>query len=904
MLGLGGLAKAFFGSANERRIKKWRGAVQVINDLELQYADMDADVLRGCTDVLRDRISSGASLDDVLPDAFAIVREASKRVLGMRHFDVQLIGGIALHSGMVVEMRTGEGKTLVATLPVYLNALLREGVHVVTVNDYLARRDAEWMRPVYEFLGLSMGVIAGSTSDSERKHAYEADVTYATNNELGFDYLRDNLKYSLSSMVQKRGHKYAIVDEVDSVLIDEARTPLIISGPAEDRSGLYHEIDAIVQNLKSSDYDINEQRKAVTLTEEGIGKAEALMREADVMEKHESLYDPNQVVNLHHLTQAMRAHKMYACDKDYVVQDGRVIIVDEFTGRMMPGRRFSDGLHQALEAKEEQKIQPENATLASVTFQNYFRMYNKLSGMTGTAMTEAAEFAEIYSLDVVSIPTNKKICCKDSNDLIYRTEEEKIEAVIEAVKEGNSRNQPILIGTVSIEKSEKLSAELKRNGIKHNVLNALYHEREAHTIAQAGLPGAVTLATNMAGRGTDIRLGGSSDESADGEMEDPKKHLSDWEKESGDSLEDRRNLAIEAGGLWVIGTERYEGRRIDNQLRGRKGRQGDPGRSTFFLSLEDDLMRIFGSERIEKILHGMGFDRGEAIEHPWISKAVEKAQMRIEAHNFDIRRNLLKYDDVANQQRQAIFEQRLEIIRGDNIDNAIMGMYQDIVAQLFDQNCPSGSYTSQWKIEELEKSIREILSDDTIPVAEWASEDGIDKEILLEKVINYADDLFGKRVGRVDITILRQIKKAVFLQQIGKLWSEHLSSLESLRQIVGLRGYGQKDPLNEYKSESFSLFENLLYKLRYAVVEKVAKIKFLPEGLLQLPEDFDMTILINVLEDLDEVEREYVLKVFGIKQFEDDQNRDGNRSKYDGVRRNQLCPCESGKKFKNCHGRI
>ena len=825
MLGLNRLFTKVFGSENDRKLKPANALVEKINALEPALEQLTDEALRGKTIEFKGRMEAGESLDDLLPEAFATVREASKRTLGMRHFDVQLVGGMILHQGKISEMRTGEGKTLMATLPVYLNALEGAGVHVVTVNDYLARRDAEWMGQVYNFLGLSVGVVVPGVDDTERRAAYEADVTYATNNELGFDYLRDNMKYQLGAMVQRK-HRFAIVDEVDSILIDEARTPLIISGPTQDQSGLYTAIDKVIPNLQEDHYEIDEKQKSVVLTEDGTEFIEQQVRDLGLLQEEATLYDPESVSLVHHVNQALRAHKLFTRDKDYIVRNNEVIIIDEFTGRMMAGRRFSDGLHQALEAKEGAQIQPENVTLASVTFQNYFRLYDKLAGMTGTAMTEASEFGEIYGLEVIEIPTNKPVARVDEDDQVFRTAKEKFDAIVEAIKDGRERGQPMLVGTTSIEKSEFLSEMLKKDNIPHEVLNARHHEREAFIVAQAGRPGAVMIATNMAGRGTDIQLGGNVEMAIAeqvGEETDAAK-IEQIRSRVTEEVAELKRQAIAAGGLWVIATERHESRRIDNQLRGRSGRQGDPGRSTFYLSLQDDLMRIFGSEKMDGMLRRLGLEEGEAIVHPWVNKAIERAQGKVEARNFEVRKNLLKYDDVMNDQRKVIFEQRREIMEADDIAETIRDMRHSVVDDLVAQFIPERAYAEQWDTEKLHGSIAHIFGKE-LPVKDWASEEGADDETLRERLYEETDKLAAKKAADIGPDIMRDIEKAVVLQTIDHRWREHLSTLDHLRSVIGFRGYAQRDPLNEYKSEAFTLFENLLARLRTDVVGQLMNVQ-------------------------------------------------------------------------------
>src|SRR5438876_5132876 len=824
------LARKLFGSANERRIRSYRPRVEAINALEPELEALSDEALRARTEAFREQLANGASLDDILVPAFATVREASKRTLGQRHFDVQLIGGMVLHEGRIAEMKTGEGKTLVATLPVYLNALAGKGVHVVTVNDYLARRDAEWMGQIYSFLGLSVGVIVHGLSDDERRQQYACDVTYGTNNELGFDYLRDNMKYRLEDMVQ-RGHVYAIVDEVDSILVDEARTPLIISGPLDDRSDFYNTIDTFIPKLDKSDYEVDEKQRTVTLTEVGMEKVEQRLTAANLL-KSESLYDVENVSVVHHVNQALRAHKLFQRDKDYIVRNGEVVIIDEFTGRMMPGRRYSEGLHQALEAKEHQPIQPENQTLASITFQNYFRMYEKLAGMTGTALTEADEFADIYGLEVLEVPTNMPLARLDQDDEVYRTNAEKYRAIITLLEESKIKGQPVLVGTTSIEKSEQLAEMLRQKGWEQHdfsdpnafaalytgdegakkakvfaVLNARYHEQEAYIVSQAGVPGAVTIATNMAGRGTDIQLGGNADMRIRQEL----KGIEGPERESRiaeirEQVARLKQKALAAGGLFVLGTERHESWRIDNQLRGRSGRQGDPGHSKFFLSLEDDLMRIFGTDKLDTVLQRLGLKEDEAIVHSWINKALEKAQQKVEARNFDIRKNLLKFDNVMNDQRKVIFDQRVEWMEDQAVGEVVADMRHTVIDDLVAKHVPENAYPEQWDAAGLREELKRVLGLD-LPVDEWAKEEGIADEELLSRIERRADEHMAAKVAQWGADVMRYVEKSILLQTLDHLWREHLVMLEHLRQVIGLRGYGQRDPLIEYKAESFNLFE-------------------------------------------------------------------------------------------------
>ena len=919
MLSFGALASKVFGTSNDRKLKKYSPLVAAINALEPEASALSDAELRARTETFRARVKEGTPLEDLLPEAFATVREAAKRTIGQRHFDVQLIGGMVLHEGRIAEMKTGEGKTLVATLPVYLNALTGRGVHVVTVNDYLAKRDAAWMGAIYKFLGLSVGCIVHELDDAQRRAQYACDVTYGTNNEFGFDYLRDNMKYSVAEMVQ-RGHYYAIVDEVDSILIDEARTPLIISGPLDDRSELYNTIDTFIPKLEKTDYELDEKTRVVTLTEAGNEHVERLLMEAGLL-KGDSLYDIENVSVVHHVQQALRAHTLFQRDRDYIVKNDEVIIIDEFTGRMMQGRRYSEGLHQALEAKEHVTIQPENQTLASITFQNYFRLYEKLAGMTGTAATEADEFMDIYGLDVIEVPTNMPMIREDEDDEVYRTAAEKYRAIINLIKDARKRGQPTLVGTTSIEKSEILSELLKKEKVPHQVLNARYHEQEAHIIAQAGVPGAVTIATNMAGRGTDIQLGGN-----------PDMRLEDWiaeEKAKGKEPTDeeiarkraeiradvaaKKEQALAAGGLYVIGTERHESRRIDNQLRGRSGRQGDPGRSRFFLSLEDDLMRIFGSQRMDGMLRTLGLKEDEAIVHPWINKALEKAQGKVEARNFDIRKNLLKYDNVMNDQRKAIFEQRLELMSDADLGETIDDMRHQVIDDLVAKHIPEKAFVEQWDIEGLKEELRTIFDLD-LPIEDWAKEEGIGEEEVHERLIKAADERAAKKAADFGPQIMRQIEKAVLLQTLDHLWREHLVTLEHLRQVIGLRGYGQRDPLNEYKSESFTLFELMLARLREAVTGQLMHVELAKQDEappLEAPELPPMEAHhFNPLTGEDEFALETANAGANVRGSVAPARarkpaaslNPNDPSTWGKVQRNAPCPCGSGKKYKHCHG--
>ncbi|MCW5682136.1 MAG: preprotein translocase subunit SecA [Xanthobacteraceae bacterium] len=920
---IGSLARKLFGSSNDRRVKGYLPRVQAINALEPEIAKLSDEQLRARTAEFRKQLAEGTKLDDLLVPAFATVREAAKRTLGQRHFDVQMIGGMVLHEGAIAEMKTGEGKTLVATLAVYLNALAGQGVHVVTVNDYLAKRDSDWMGQIYKFLGLTVGVIVHGLDDDERKAAYACDVTYATNNELGFDYLRDNMKYELPQMVQ-RPHFYAIVDEVDSILVDEARTPLIISGPLDDRSDFYNTIDSYIPKLAKEDYEIDEKQRTVALTESGMERMEQMLREAKLL-KAESLYDIENVSVVHHVNQGLRAHTLFQRDKDYIVKDGEVVIIDEFTGRMMPGRRFSEGLHQALEAKEHQPIQPENQTLASITFQNYFRLYKKLAGMTGTASTEADEFADIYKLEVVEVPTNLPVNRVDEHDEVYLTAGEKYNAIIETIEDCKTRGQPILVGTTSIEKSELLASLLKKKGYKQKefsdadafsplydgdqktskekvfaVLNARYHEQEAQIIAQAGIPGAITIATNMAGRGTDIQLGGNADmriRQELGDMEEGAQRKS-AEQKIRDDIAKLKAKALEAGGLYVIGTERHESRRIDNQLRGRSGRQGDPGRSKFYLSLEDDLMRIFGSNQLGGMLTKLGLKEGEAIIHPWINKALEKAQQKVEARNFDIRKNLLKYDDVSNDQRKVIFEERIAVMRENDVSETVADMRHSVIDDMVAQYIPPNAYAEQWDAPGLEKAVEDVLGM-KLPIAAWAEEEGIADEEVKERIKRATDEAMAAKVAKYGSDLFRHVEKSVLMQTLDHLWREHLLMLEHLRQVIGLRGYAQRDPLNEYKSEAFTLFDNLLSNLRQAVAAQLLRVEIVDRPPDQQLPEMEATH-VNPLTGENEMAP---ARLTAGAQPKGDRNSK-NPNDWGKVGRNEACPCGSGKKFKNCHGRL
>ncbi|MCF1504246.1 preprotein translocase subunit SecA [Afifella sp. H1R] len=927
MLGLGSLGRKVFGTPSDRRVKKYRPLVDQINALEDETARLSDEELAGRTLEFRQQLENGAKVDDLLVPAFATVREAAKRVLGQRPFDVQLIGGMVLNEGAISEMKTGEGKTLVATLPVYLNALTGKGVHVVTVNDYLASRDADWMGRIYRFLGLSVGVIVHGLSQDERRRAYRADVTYGTNNEFGFDYLRDNMEYDLGAMVQ-RGHHYAIVDEVDSILIDEARTPLIISGPVEDKSELYQAIDAIIPQLKREDYEIDEKVRSATLTEDGTEHAERLLEAAGLL-KGDNLYDVENVAVVHHLNNALKAHKIFQRDKDYIVKNGQVVIIDEFTGRMMEGRRYSEGLHQALEAKEHVKIQPENQTLASITFQNYFRLYEKLAGMTGTAMTEADEFMDIYGLDVVEVPTNVPVARIDEDDQVFRTVEEKYAAIIETIKDCRERGQPVLVGTTSIEKSELLAERLKKGGIKDfNILNARHHEQEAIIISQAGKPGAITIATNMAGRGTDIQLGGNVDmrlAAELGEMEEGPERDAKTQAIKAD-LERLKREALDAGGLMVLATERHESRRIDNQLRGRSGRQGDPGRSQFYLSLQDDLMRIFGSDRMDGMLTKLGLKEGEAIVHPWINKALERAQSKVEAHNFDIRKNLLKYDDVMNDQRKVVFEQRIDLMRQQETAETVRDMRHETIDEIVSKHIPERAYAEQWDVEGLKAEVAQILALD-LPIDEWAAEEGIADAEMRERIEKAADELMARKASRFGPELMRMVEKQILLRTLDQLWREHLAQLDQLRSVIGFRGYGQRDPLNEYKTEGFELFQAMLSELRRAVTAQLMHVELAEreplEETLRPPEGIAHHVDATTGEDEFAMADGGGSERAGAGALPVGAGAVAASSAYAGgegagaatidpndpstwgkVGRNSPCPCGSGKKFKHCHGAL
>ncbi len=893
---MAGIARKLFGSVNDRKLKPFKGLVQRINALEPVTEALSDEALKERTKEFRQQIANGASLNDILPEAFATVREASKRTLGLRHFDVQLIGGMVLHSGAIAQMRTGEGKTLVATAPVYLNALEGKGVHVITVNDYLANRDADWMGQVYRFLGLSVGKIVHGMDDNQRRAAYACDVTYGTNNEFGFDYLRDNMKFSLAEMTQ-RGHRFAIVDEVDSILIDESRTPLIISGPTDDRSELYQQIDAVIPTLAEDDFTLDEKQRSVQFSEEGNEHIEELLQRAGVLEG--SLYEPGNISLVHHANQALRAHKLFQRDKDYIVKNGEVVLIDEFTGRMMPGRRLSEGLHQAIEAKEKTNIQPENQTLASITFQNYFRLYDKLAGMTGTADTEAAEFQEIYKLEVFEIPTNLPVARIDEDDVVYRTAKEKYKAVIADLKDCHKRGQPVLVGTVSIEKSEVLSSLLAAEKIPHKVLNARHHEQEAHIVAQAGVPGAITVATNMAGRGTDIQLGGNfemrlederkaKEEQLGRELNDDE--LNEMKASIKSDIAAKRKAALDAGGLYVLATERHESRRIDNQLRGRTGRQGDPGRSKFYICLEDDLLRIFAAERLDGIMRGLGIQEDEAITHKWMNKALETSQKKVEQRNFEIRKNLLKYDDVINDQRKAIFEQRIEFMHAANVSETVKDMRHQVIEDTCESHMPAKVYADQWNLDGLEEDVTGILGL-SVPAREWAQEEGAATDEVAEKLIAAADEHMARKTAQVGEERMRWLEKQILLQELDARWREHLQHLDQLRSVVHLRGYAQRDPLNEFKTEAFALFEALLADLRSGVTRMLMRGQFVEQSAPQLAAGAAARAAAGQINA--DAKDNPGAKGIGQMPLE-----------WQNTPRNAPCPCGSGKRFKNCHGDV
>ena len=905
------IARAVFGSANDRSLKSYQRRVPAINALEPAMEALSDDDLRGKTAAFRTRLEAGETLDDLLSEAFAVVREAGKRTLGQRHFDVQMVGGMVLHDGKISEMKTGEGKTLVATLPVYLNALAGKGVHVVTVNDYLARRDADWMAQIYNFLGMTVGVIVHGLDDDARRAQYAADITYGTNNEFGFDYLRDNMKYRLEDMVQ-REFFFGIVDEVDSILIDEARTPLIISGPAEDSSDLYRQVDLVVKELVKDPetYDKDEKFKTVSLTEAGSQTVEDMLKAASVLTEG-NLYDIFNVTVIHHVQQSVRAHTLFGRDVDYIVRNDEVVIIDEFTGRMMQGRRYSEGLHQALEAKEHVTVQPENQTLASITFQNYFRLYPKLAGMTGTAMTEADEFAEIYKLEVVEIPTNVSVTRLDEDDEVYRTSAEKYEAVAVLIAEARKEGQPVLIGTTSIEKSEAISELLKKKKVPHSVLNARFHEQEAEIVADAGAPGAVTIATNMAGRGTDIKLGGNLDMRLRKEMAgitDP-----DREAKVRTEIAEAHDKVKKSGGLFVIGTERHESRRVDNQLRGRSGRQGDPGRSRFFLSLEDDLMRIFGSDRMGGMLQRLGLKEGEAIVHPWINKALEKAQKKVEARNFDTRKNVLKYDDVMNAQRKEVYAQRKEFMKLDDVSETVAEMRAEVLETMVSARIPEKAFREQWQLKELTADVSRLLGTD-LPVEEWGNEEGIDETHLRERIEQAGDRIMATKAANFGPDLMRFVEKNLLIQTLDAVWKEHLHALDHLRQGIGLRAYGQRDPLNEYKSEAFALFNAMLDELKERVTTMLSRVELGADP--PAASAFD-PVSVQYAENHPQPESAFAdagAPLMGMTsdmptQWLGDKARSdlidpNDMSTWKNAGRNAACPCGSGKKFKHCHGKL
>jgi preprotein translocase subunit SecA len=914
MLGLGSLTRKVFGTPNDRKVKSVRPVVAQINALEPEFQKLSDEEIIARTHEFQKRVQEGGeSLDAILPEAFANCREGARRALGLRAFDVQLKGAMFLHQGNISEMKTGEGKTLVATFAAYLNALTGKGVHVVTVNDYLAKRDAEWMGKVYAALGMTTGVVYSHQPDAEKKAAYRADITYATNNELGFDYLRDNMKNSLEDMAQ-RGHNFAIVDEVDSILIDEARTPLIISGPSQDRSPLYQAVDKVIPHLTEAHYALDEKTRNVTLTEEGNDAIEDLLRQAGILPEGQNLYEAESTSIVHHVNQALRAHKLFFKDQQYIVRDGEVMLIDEFTGRMMKGRRLSDGLHQAIEAKEGVKINPENVTYASVTFQNYFRLYKKLGGMTGTAATEAEEFREIYGLGVVEVPTNRQVARIDEHDQVFRTAREKYDGILKAIKEAHEKGQPILVGTTSIEKSEQLSALLKGADIPHSVLNARQHEQEAKIVADAGKLGSVTIATNMAGRGTDIKLGGNVEfKVMEAIAADPEGDHVAIRARIEAAHKDEEEAVKQAGGLFVLGTERHESRRIDNQLRGRSGRQGDPGRSAFFLSLEDDLMRIFGSERLDKILSTLGMAEGESIVHPWVNKSLEKAQAKVEGRNFDIRKQLLKFDDVMNDQRKAIFSQRMEIMEADHVADVAADMRHQVIEDLVDLTMPPKSYPDAWDSAGLVTSVRDMLNME-LPIADWAAEEGVDQAVILQRIIDASDKMMVEKTEAFGASTMQNIEKQILLQAIDSKWREHLLRLEHLRSVVSFRGYAQRDPLNEYKTEAFQLFEGLLNSLREQVTQQLSRIR--PVTKEEQEAMMRQMMAAQAAQQPKVVEAaaapaatapaaaalaaapaaEAATRLAGFDEA--DPSTWGNPA------RNDVCPCGSGEKFKHCHGRL
>ena len=898
---LGNLLRKVFGSRNERQVKRMFKVVAQINALEPDIAKLTDEELSGRTAQFRQRLADGTALDDLLPEAFAVVREAGKRVLGMRHFDVQLIGGMVLHQGRIAEMRTGEGKTLVATLAVYLNALPGKGVHVVTVNDYLARRDAAWMGRLYAFLGMTTGVVVAGMSSEEKRAAYACDITYGTNNEYGFDYLRDNMAFRMEDRVQRELH-YAVVDEVDSILIDEARTPLIISGPTDDNSALYTQINALIPKLVKQqeeegpgDYSVDEKNKQIHLTEDGHARVEELLTEAGLLREGESLYDAANLTLMHHLNAALRANALYHRDVDYIVKDGEIVIVDEFTGRTMPGRRWSEGLHQAVEAKEGVRIQNENQTLASITFQNYFRLYEKLSGMTGTADTEAYEFQQIYGLEVTVIPTHRPMIRKDHGDLVFLTKREKFDAIIEDIRDCQKRGQPVLVGTTSVETSEYLSGLLKKANIKHEVLNAKQHEREAHIVEQAGRPGAVTIATNMAGRGTDIKLGGSPEAEVqalgEGASEaDIAKAQATWQA--------RHEQVLASGGLHIVGTERHESRRIDNQLRGRSGRQGDPGSSRFYLSLEDNLMRIFASDRVSVLMQKLGMKEGEAIEHPWVSKAIENAQRKVEAHNFNIRKQLLEYDDVANDQRKVVYAQRTELMAEEDISETIADIRRDVIGAVFSTYIPPNSVEEQWDIPGLEAAIEQEFGQ-RLEIGRWLKDQpNLHEETLRERILEEIEAAYKAKEQLAGAAVLRQFEKSIMLQVLDQAWKEHLAAMDYLRQGIHLRGYAQKNPKQEYKREAFEMFSAMLERIKHDVVTIVSKVQVRTES--------DVAAVEEQRRHTPPMQFQHA-EASAMAEGGEDEAEGGKQEplvRGRKVGRNDPCPCGSGKKYKHCHGQL
>ncbi|HEY9552586.1 preprotein translocase subunit SecA [Allosphingosinicella sp.] len=906
----GGFAKAIFGSSNDRYVRSLQKIVDRINGFEPTVSVMTDEELRGQTPILRQRLADGQSIDDILPEAFATVREAAKRTLEQRHYDVQMVGGIVLHRGSIAEMRTGEGKTLVATLATYLNALEGKGVHVVTVNDYLARRDADWMGQIYRFLGMTVGVIVPNLTDQQRRAAYAADITYGTNNEFGFDYLRDNMKYDRAQMVQ-RPFNFAIVDEVDSILIDEARTPLIISGPTDDKSELYISVDAIVKQLVPEDYEVDEKQKSVVLTEDGTEKIERMFENAGVL-VGSNLYDFENTQVVQHLNQALKANVIFKRDTDYIVKEDKVIIIDEFTGRMMDGRRWSDGLHQAVEAKEGVKIEPENQTLASITFQNYFRLYPKLSGMTGTALTEAPEFYDIYKMNVVTIPTNLPVQRTDEDDEFYKNMNDKFAAIATAIKEKQEVGQPVLVGTVSIEKSELLSDYLKREGVRHEVLNARYHEQEAHIIAQAGAMGAVTIATNMAGRGTDIQLGGNVDFRIEDELSDvpegPERDAAIAKIKEEVAVQKQRVLDV--GGLFVLGTERHESRRIDNQLRGRSGRQGDPGLSRFYLSLDDDLLRIFGPQTMFSRLMNKNLEDGEAIVSPWISKAIETAQKKVEARNYDIRKQVVEYDDVMNDQRKVIYEQRADIMDADTVGDVVEDMRAETVNGIVGEACPPNSYPEQWDVEHLKARVDEIFGL-SLPIDDWLKEESVDPEMLVDRIRAAADAQIADKTASLAPETYIQIEKSILLQSLDHHWKEHLAMLDALRQVIHLRAYAQKKPIDEYKHEAFQQFERMLGAIREDVTRTLAFATFT----FQQPDLPDMPDFVthhidpftgeDDSADLDAATGNVLSRLPPLQVPRPEMPGDTAVAEIvPPASRNAPCPCGSGRKYKHCHGAL